>query len=74
MHPAHAARAALRPGPKGRKIVGGQTGGRDCNDMRGAAEPEDRNARLVEVLTVNAWRRIALLTGVAARDPLKRRI
>jgi hypothetical protein len=74
MHPAHAARPALRLGPKGQKIVCGQISGRDRKDMRGAADPESGNARLVEVLMVNAWRRIALLTGIAIRDPVKRRI
>ena len=74
MHPAHAPRPALRLGPKGQKIVGGQTSGRDRQDMRGAADPESGNARLIEALMVNAWRRIALLTGIAIRNPLKRRI
>jgi hypothetical protein len=74
MHPAHAPRPALRRRPKGQKIVGGQTSGRDRQDMRGAADLESGNARLIEVPMVNAWRRFALLTGVAIRNPLKRRI
>jgi hypothetical protein len=52
MHPAHAPRPALRLGPKEQKIVGGQTSGRDRQDMGGAADPESGNARLIEVLSL----------------------
>jgi hypothetical protein len=74
MRPAHAPQPALRLGPTGQKIVGGPTSGGDRQGMRGAADPESGNARLIEVLMVNARRRFALFTGIAIRDPLKRRI
>jgi hypothetical protein len=42
--------------------------------MRGAADPESGNACLIEMQMVNARRTIAPPTGIAIRNPLKRRI
>ena len=55
----------------GQKIVGGQTSGRDRCDILGAVDPEHGNARIIEVPTVDAWRRIAPLTAIAVMDPFR---
>jgi hypothetical protein len=70
-HPAHAARPALCRAAKGQKFVSGQTSGRDRCDIRGAVDPEQGNARMIEAPTVDAWRRIALSTAIAIMDPFK---
>jgi len=73
-HPAHEAFPALCRAANGQKIVGGQTNGRDRCEIRGAVDPEQGSARIIEVPTVDAWRRIAPLTAIAVMGPFKGRI
>ncbi len=70
-HPAHAARPALCRAAKRQKFVSGKTSGRDRCDIRGAVDPKQGNARMIEAPTVDAWRRIALSTAIAIMDPFK---
>lgn len=72
VHPTHEARPAGCWAPKGQKIVIGQTSGRDRLNIHGAVDLETGNTRMIEVLTVNALRTIALSMAIEIMYPFKR--
>ena len=72
VHPTREVRPAGCWAQKGAKVAIEQTSGRDRLNVHGAIDLETGNTRMIEALTVNAMRTIALLMAIEIMDPRKR--